>query len=293
MMQLLKKQNILRTILVISITLFLFSAYFTFFGSSETVKVSVTDIVNTILAGLLVIIIGFCYYTLDSKYDSDSKFILALYASFLCFFIAELIWAYYEAFLGVEIPTPSLADILYYSAYFFILAGLAYKISKTFIYRKKLFIFVMLTIATLVNVYYLVFHLLEDIVPLSYEEAFAYILNYGYIFCDIYVLALTFVLIYNLIGNSNKMVREYLVLALAFLVLGVYDFYFAELILFQGSFYDNFLLILYSLNYTILIYAVYLKSINLLSFNKISESEDINKIFKPPKSTIKIKRGRK
>lgn len=288
-----KKPNFLRAVLIISIILFLVSVYFTFFASSESIKVSVNDVVNVILSVLLVILTGFCYYTLDAKYDADSKFILALYASFLCFFIAELIWAYYEVFLGIEIPTPSFADILYYSAYLFILAGLIYKISKTFIYRKKLFVFIMLTIATLVSAYYLIFHLLVEISSLSYEEAFVYAVNYGYLFGDIYVLALTFVLIFYLIGNSNRMVREYLVLALAFLVLGVYDFYFSELILLQGSFYDNFLFILYALNYLLLIYAIYLKSMNLLGFNEFSESETAKKIFKPSKEYIKIKRGRK
>lgn len=167
--------------------------------------------------------------------------------------IAELIWAFVEVIIGVEVPYPSLADLFWLLGFPFIYAALIAEFRDLFFGEKTKMQVVILTIVFITAL--IGFAVLQPIMTsdASIDEK---LVDFVYVLFDLVIFALTSITIL-LIKKPTYIIKPFYFIFLAFLLSSIFDilfFYFSWQEIYEE--WPYFLIdILYFVSYFLMIVA--------------------------------------
>lgn len=261
-----KKGNV---VFGLAAVIFVISVLSSFPIMGENTRMIVGDLGSVGLA-LLVVILGLMGFALiDKKFVDERKIWLLFGIGFALRLVGEILWAVYEIILKVEIPTPSVSDAAWWLSYIFLIFAFSYKLKHTYMENKKIVIYVMLIVCIVLSGIYA--HLGYTEILDGNKDALTSFVNGFYTIFDIFVIGLILAINLPLINGYNKSMRSCFILALAFIVFGVYDYFFALRVgggtYFSGAFIDA----LYYFAYFLAMYSVYSKYRLMKVYNKKGE----------------------
>ncbi len=251
-----KKGKILMTL---AIVFFLTEVFNLLFIKNEYAKMFINDIGLVLLSFMVVAIWLLAYNLIDKRFGGERKVWIFLGIAFALRFLGELIWAFYEIFLKIEIPNLSIADIAWTLSYIFVLISFRYKMKYTYIENKKSVVYLMLAICTALAGVYLYLDFLNIVRNPAVINISENILNQSYVVFDIYIIGLILAINLPLIRGYNKVMKSCFVMAFAFISFGIFDYLYTvgvrEGTYISGSFIDLF----YYWAYLLAAYSVFLR----------------------------------
>lgn len=147
------------------------------------------------------------HFSIQAKFWNFGSFLIAL--SLISWGVAEFVWFYYENFLFVEMPYPSLADVMYMGFYPLIICGLFPFImdvrEKIFSRSKLLVVLMLLLVAVISGIYFVLVHFSPGL-P---EETLKTIFDVSYVIWDT-ILLLVLVVLMGYVLVSSQSYKKYI-----------------------------------------------------------------------------------
>ena len=142
------------------------------------------------------------YRKMSKEFPLEKKgwFFIAL--AMTLFFLGDLAWAVFEVILNIRVPVGSPCDIFWNLAYFSLMYGLWYLMSLLFFeskYHNRSVMFASLLIACVV----LFFDIRHDMA--SADLNFVFFVQHIYLFYDIIILGMIYLLLLPLIRSHNSL----------------------------------------------------------------------------------------
>lgn len=169
--------------------------------------------------------------------------------------IAEAIWGYMEAVQGIQLPTPSIADAFWLTAYPIFIIALWMKIKTIFQPTKRL---IESIIAGTIALFLTSFLIIRTITTNTIE--IGTILDFAYPLLDIIIIMLLAVLIIPLIKIKHKIMLPWIFIAASYLTVIIFDYSYAILSVFDAYETGAAIDIIYVLSYVLLSAAAYTKA---------------------------------
>lgn len=269
------------TVLSIAFTIFLIFVLFPFQG--ERIALVGKDFANIIFS-----LTAFWYfYTawLTSDIHDVSKRIWGLFAAgVLLWAVAELIWGYYEVFLEIDVPYPSLADLLWIPGYLPFFGGLIlrYRMFNVKLDTRQVFsLIIVIVLFLLATIYFVIQPIVAYFDPERLGES---LLNVFYPLGDLFLFILSALILFSF--EKGRFAVTWLFISLGFIIVSVSDLTFSyaswnEVYYPEGNlnFVSFFVDVTYALSYLLLALGIYaylvlLKAKHAITITPISLEED-------------------
>jgi len=205
-------------------------------------------------------------------------------AGILLWAVAEIIWGYYEVFLEIEVPYPSLADLLWIPGYLPLFGGLIlrYRMFNVKLDTRQVFgLILVIVVFLLATIYFVIQPIVTKFDP---QRLFESLLNLFYPLGDLVLFILSALILFSF--EKGRFAVTWLFISLGFIVVSVSDLTFSyaswnEIYYPEGNlnFISFFVDVTYALSYLLLALGIYaynllLKARYAITINPISLEED-------------------
>ncbi|MDT8858918.1 sensor domain-containing diguanylate cyclase [Alkalihalobacillus sp. MEB130] len=152
-------------VILLSIFVYIFVYYAVIlFGNDEASFTRLTrNVISSVGPFISMILLYLAYKRTTGK---ERTFWLWLTLGSASYFLAELVWMYYESILQVDVPFPGLADVFYIFQIFFYFTALIYYFSRFTSFAKSIqFVFellIIMVVTTTLSYYFIIEKLLID-----------------------------------------------------------------------------------------------------------------------------------
>ena len=204
-------KNLLRELLYLAILANSFVFLFALFQNMEELVIF-GNWPTTILSGLSTVVAISILLRIRSLQIETDTALISLVIGIILWFSAQIIWTFYQIFLRIDIPYPSIADIIWFIGYFFI----GIYIFKSFQYWnrknpvKPILIFTISSITSIVVLYSLYLIYLDWIIE---PEFFSITVSYIYPIADA-ILFVPSILIIDSLHKKNKFYRHWIFISI-------------------------------------------------------------------------------
>ena len=211
----------------------------------------VVDITNIVLA-FVAICFGVSAFRLHGYKNLQGKAILFLTIAVLCWFLGEVLWAYYEIILGIKSPMASFADLVWLLGYPLFAIGLynAWRITEISVARNtKIFAFLVCVAVLGLASVFLGWPTVAD-QQISLPEK---IVSISYVLGDVILIIGCIVVLWSFQGGSLG--RPWLIISFSLILSSVADIVYSYL----GTAYlaGNWIDLLWHADYAILAYGFF------------------------------------
>lgn len=247
----------MRRLLVISAILaFLLNLFFIATQGTLAFLGLSSNILQNMLALCAVIGFWLVYSKIEKRFGEGKKGWLCLAVAVSLFFIADVLWTFFEAVLYMRVPIGSVPDFFYLLAYLVLMFGMYYFISSMF-FRSQALNYAIGGLTLLIAGLFFYSNILQDI--LAGLFSWTVFVQKTYVFFDILLLGLVLILVIPLIVSRNRLLRSWLFFGLGVIALAVFDLAFAEFAQ-RGMYYSGHPIdLVYCLSYLLFVFAAYYK----------------------------------
>ncbi len=239
-------------------------------------------------ANIIFSLIAFWYFysawsTSDAR-DVSKQIWGQFAAGILLWAVAEIIWGYYEVFLEIEVPYPSLADLLWIPGYLPLFGGLImrYRMFNVKLDTRQVFsLILVIVLFLLATIYFVIQPIVTEFDP---ERLFESLLNLFYPMGDLILFVLATLILFSF--EKGRFAVTWMFIALGFITVSVSDLIFSYTS-WYGYYYPDgninfisfFVDATYALSYLLLALGIYaynllLKARYAITINPISLEED-------------------
>ncbi len=248
-----KKENVL---LGIGIAAFIAVILNVFLINNSYIKLLASNIVYAVSSITLITIIVLCYREIDNKFGDEKRTWLFFVLAIALRFAGEIIYAFHAIIVKTGVSSLSIVGLLWMFSYLSAILGLSYKINQTYFENKKIIISIVMFLCTAVAGVYLYGKMANGLMQAGLTSE---LINSLYVALDVYIVGLLVLLIVPLAYGYNKTMKSYILVALAFVSLSVFDYLYS--LTMNGKTYisGSPMGLFYHAGNILLIYAAYVK----------------------------------
>lgn len=226
-----------------------------FFIFTHKYDVSLLALSSNVLQNLLALcaVVGFwlAYKRIDKKFREEKRGWFYLFLAFVLFFIGDLLWSYWELFLGRLVPIGGFPDVFYFFAYVLLFFGM-YRLLSLMFFASQALNYAIIGLTFLIGGLFTYFNIVRGFLfdSLTYSG----LIQETYAFFDIIFIGLALILIIPLIVSNNRLFRAWMFFGLGVIALTAFDIAFSEMtkagMYYTGSPID----IVYSLSFLLFVF---------------------------------------
>ncbi|VVB81162.1 Uncharacterised protein [uncultured archaeon] len=238
-----------KSLVILSVAILIAATFFYFTREDLTSIGDTTFVLVSLIAAILLWITAF-----RIKFEDERAVWRRMAIATTFDFLGEAYWAYYEIFKGIELPSPSIADIFWITSYLIFIFALWAQLKIMFAPTRKLIAGLTVGLLALLAITYL---FVKDIAIQGIT--FSTLIDFIYPYIDVVHITLVILILIPLWRIHSKLSTPWLLLCTSYLAFITYDFTYAYLRVFAEYYTGATIDLIYALGYILLGIAGYTK----------------------------------